>query len=580
MKIVKLHIDSFRGIPNELILDFTDNRNSPCSTLIFGDNGSGKSSIVDALEFNLQGKIERSDSLKNEFRPSPLNWKNKYYKGAKTKCYFDDESENQRDIIVSYDKQKEKTITSKSNNQLHPDFRIAPIALRRSDIITYSSTPTQRKQILFWSFIYSNSNDQNEGNLDKVQIQNLDKERIRLKTNRRELQEKLSKLLKIPIEEIPLTENEFSSFIKNKIRNGLNNNQYLTLKRKGILKGVNEKAVDVSKELITSNNDIKEIQSKIARLKKIDSSSNDTKKAETQRFLSEASKHLTESFHKISTTDFVNQINVKISELTEVSFEIEVVLNNGKKTSPNNIFSEANLDLLILLLYTSLIQESEKYGQSKILVLDDVLQSVDSVIRLNFIDYLLTDFKDWQIIISAHDRLWLNQLRSAFRRHQHKFKEIEIFKWDFELGPQIIEPQLSGFNSALSVAIESKNVQLIASQTGLLFESICQNLSVTLNTSIQRKQGDRYTIGDLWPGIKKHFKKTSLADLIIEIDKVLYIRNLIGAHYNEWAVSLSNSEIISFAESVNNFLFHVYCDSCQNWIEKSNMCNCNKIKLE
>lgn len=232
------------------------------------------------------------------------------------------------------------------------------------------------------------------------------------------------------------------------------------------------------------------------------------------------------------------------------------------------------------MLYTSLIQESEKYGQSKILVLDDVLQSVDSVIRLNFIDYLLTNFKDWQIIISAHDRLWLNQLRSAFRRHQHKFKEIEIFKWDFELGPQIIEPQLSGFNSALSVAIESKNVQLIASQTGLLFESICQNLSVTLNTSIQRKQGDRYTIGDLWPGIKKHFKKTSLADLTIEIDKVLHIRNLFGAHYNEWAVSLSNSEIINFAESVNNFLFHVYCDNCQNWIKKSNMCNCNKIKLE
>lgn len=83
MKIVKLHIDSFRGIPNELILDFTDNRNFPCSTLIFGDNGSGKSSIVDALEFNLQGKIERSDSLQNEFRPSPLNWKNERYKGAK-----------------------------------------------------------------------------------------------------------------------------------------------------------------------------------------------------------------------------------------------------------------------------------------------------------------------------------------------------------------------------------------------------------------------------------------------------------------------------------------------------------------
>ena len=177
MKIAKLHIDSFRGIPHKLVLDFTDNKNSPCSTLIFGDNGSGKSSIVDALEFNLQGKIERSDSLINEFRPSPLNWKNDVYYGAKTKCYFEGDSENERDIIVQYDEDKQKINLSKSKNGLHPDFRIAPIVLRRNDIITYSSTPIQRKQVLFWSFIYSTYNDNEEGNLDKVQIQNLEKER-------------------------------------------------------------------------------------------------------------------------------------------------------------------------------------------------------------------------------------------------------------------------------------------------------------------------------------------------------------------------------------------------------------------
>lgn len=580
MKIAKLHIDSFRGIPHKLVFDFTDNKNTPCSTLIFGDNGSGKSSIVDALEFNLQGKIERSDSLINEFRPSPLNWKNDVYYGAKTKCYFEDDSENERNIIVQYDKDKQKVNLSKSKNGLHPDFQIAPIVLRRNDIITYSSIPTQRKQVLFWSFIYSTNNDNEEGNLDKVQIQNLEIERIQLKKNRRELQEELSMLLKMPTEEIPLLDNELNTFIKNKIRNGLTNKQYLTLKGKGILKGVNEKALEVSKELISSNDNIKEIQSKIARLKNIDSGSGDTKKSETQRFLSEASKHLTESFNKISTTDFVQAFNVKIGKLTEVSFEIDVVLKNGKITTPNNVFSEANLDLLILLLYTSIIHESEKYGQSKVFVLDDVLQSVDSTIRLNFIDYLLTNFKDWQIIISAHDRLWLNQLRSAFQRHQHKFKEIEIFRWGFDLGPQIIEPQLMGLNSALSAAIESKNVQLIASQTGLLFESICQNLSMILNTSIHRKYADRYTIGDLWPGIKKHFKNTSLLELTNEIDKVLHIRNLLGAHYNEWAISLSNSEIYGFAENVNNFFFQVYCNNCQSWISRLNMCNCKQIRIE
>jgi recombinational DNA repair ATPase RecF len=579
MKLTKLHIDSFRGIPDKLLLDFTDKKKSPCSTLIFGDNGSGKSSIVDALEFNLQGKIERSDSIINEFRPSPLNWKNDLYIGSKTKCYFENESEYERNIVVQYNEEKQKVVFTKSINGLHPNFHIAPIVLRRNDIITYSSTPIQRKQMLFWSFIYSTNNDTEEGNSDVVQIQNLEKERIQLKKIRRELQEILSNSLKIPLEEIPLPNNEFNSFVKNKILNGLTNKQYLILKKKGILKGVNEAALKVSQEIIQSNNSINEIQSKISRLKKIASGSNDTKKNEVQRFLSEASNHLTESFNKISTTDFVEAFNVRIGELTEVSFEIELILKNGKKTTPNNVFSEANLDLLILLLYTSIIKESEKYGQSKIFVLDDVLQSVDSTIRLNFIDYLLNNFKDWQIIITAHDRLWLNQIRSAFQRHQHKFKEIEIYRWEFDLGPQIIEPQLIGFNSALSAAIESKNVQLIASQTGLLFESICQNLSMALNTSIQRKIADKYTIGDLWPGLKKHFKNTDLFELTIEVDKVIHIRNLLGAHYNEWAISLTNSEIYGFAENVNKLFFRVYCNNCQGWISKSNTCNCKNIKL-
>lgn len=579
MKITKLHIDSFRGIPDKLVLDFTDKKKSPCSTLIFGDNGSGKSSIIDALEFNLQGKIERSDSIVNEFRPSPLNLKNEIYKASKTKCCFEDDSVFERNIEVQFVEEHQKYIYTKSNQELHPNFQIAPIVLRRNDIITYSSTPIQRKQVIFWSFIYSGKNNTEKGNLDQVEIQNLESERIELKTIRRGLQEKLSKALKISIKEIPTDSISLSSFIKTKVLNGFTHEQYLIFKRKGILKGFNEVALQVSKELIQSTTKIYDIQSKISRLKKISPDSIDTKKIEIQRFLSEASNHLTESFNKISTIDFVEAFVVRIGELTEVSFEIDVVLKNGKKTTPNNVFSEANLDLLILLLYTSIIKESEKFGQSKILVLDDVLQSVDSTIRLNFIDYLLSNFKDWQIIITAHDRLWLNQIRSAFQRHQHKYKEIEIYRWNFDIGPQFFEPQLIGFNSALSVAIESKNTQLIASQTGLLFESICQNLSMTLNISIQRKIADRYTIGDLWPGLKKHLKNTTLFELANEIDKVLHIRNLLGAHYNEWAVSLTNFEIFGFAENVNKLFFSVFCNNCQSWISRANFCNCKKISI-
>ncbi len=581
MKIKNLHITSFRGIPNEQSFNFTDKKGKPISTLIFGDNGSGKSSIIDAIEFNLQGKIERSDSLKNEFRAFAVSLNKPVLNGSKTICTLENNSANERNIIVTFDKEKDKYKFEKSYQKLHPNFQIAPIALRRNDIISYSNTPVQSKQVLFWKFIYNSSSTDNQNTFDNVLIQNLDKERIQLKTKRRNEIENLAKSLKIDVENIPSANtNEYNHFVKHKVRKGLTNGQYRSLKNTGNLKGINAEAVRISEYLSKISIDIRNVETQIKNIKRINSPSKDSKKKEVKKFLSEASQHLTKAFKSISTVDFIKDIKVLIGELTEVSFEIKVTLKNNKTVTPNSIFSEANLDLLILLLYTSIIKESNKYGQSKLLILDDVLQSVDSTIRLNFLDYLVKEFRDWQLIISAHDRLWLNQIRSVFRRNSHAFKEIEIYRWDFVSGPQILEIDNDEENNVLKEALKTKNTQIIASQAGLFLETICNKLSMNLNTSIQRKFEDKYTLGDLWPGIKKHFKKSELNKTTEEIDKLLHIRNLLGAHYNEWSISLSNYEVNSFAENILSLYCKVFCEKCQSWLNRNKTCNCKSLIIK
>ena len=581
MKIKKIEIESFRGISNNVIIDFSK-KDKPISTLIFGDNGTGKSSIIDALEFNLQGKLERSESLQNEFRASITNLNNKITKGCKTNLTFADNSTFARDIVVIFDNDKEKYIYNRSTNGINKSFQIAPIALRRNDIINYSLTPSERKQVLFWSFIYNtkNSDDAPEEIVDANLINELNNDKLQLKNRRRELIKQISSILKIDSENIPISGNELDNFIKTQIRNGLTTSQYLKLNKNGNLKGVNKDAVKKGQELLTVNQELKINSDKLSSLKKSNASSGGDRKQDIKLFLDEASKFLTDAFLEISTLNFIKHIRVKIGQLTDVSFEIEILLQNGVKTAPNKIFSEANLDLLILLLYTSIIKESSKYGQSKVIILDDVLQSVDSIIRISFIEYLLTNFKDWQIIITMHDRLWLNQLRSSFRRNGHQFKEIEIYKWDFNTGLNIFEQNFKTQNSSLNIAIETKNNQLIASQTGLFLEFICNILSMKLNISIQRKIEDKYTIGDLWPGILKHFKKSRLNHNVLEIDKLLHIRNLFGAHYNEWAISLSNTEVNKFASLVNDFYISTFCEKCENWITKDNNCSCKNLNIE
>ena len=170
-------------------------------------------------------------------------------------------------------------------------------------------------------------------------------------------------------------------------------------------------------------------------------------------------------------------------------------------------------------------------------------------------------------------------MRASFRRNSHNFKEIEIFKWDFSSGLNIFEQKSNLQNSTLKKALETKDVQLIASQTGLFLEYLCNQLTINLNLSIQRKFEDKYTIGDLWPGVLKHFKKSRISDVVVDIDKLLHIRNLLGAHYNEWAISLSNQDVYNFANLVNELYDKTFCSNCHSYISKENICTCNNLDL-
>lgn len=64
-RIERLEIRAFRGVPDELTFDLADGR----SMLVFGDNATGKSTIADAIEWYLTGRI---DYLSKENRGSGL----------------------------------------------------------------------------------------------------------------------------------------------------------------------------------------------------------------------------------------------------------------------------------------------------------------------------------------------------------------------------------------------------------------------------------------------------------------------------------------------------------------------------
>lgn len=463
---------------------------------------------------------------------------------------------------------------------MHPDFSITPIVLRRHDILKFIETPSHQKQILFFSYLRDLKEHSLSENTKEEKLE-ISTERVQLKNIRRELATKLAREIETSVEDIPLTPSAFDFFVSEKIYGGINKQGRERMTRKGFRLQTNIKAVAIAK-------DIKTITEKIQSLSKNKSENKDPKHTQqlTHKKLtdifSDAGEYLTQSFKTISSSVFFDKIEMRIGDVTQVSFDLIVHLKNGKKVQPNNIFSEANLDLLALLVFLSIIKEAAKKGQEKVLILDDVLQSVDSSIRLMFVDFLLKNYADWQLVFSIHDRLFLNQLKTIFKRYNHEFVEIEILKWDFENGPFIIKKDTEKDNS-LTKAISTNDINLITSQAGVLLEKICNHLSYSLPISIVRKKEDKYTLGDLWPGVFKKLKKTEINEVLETIEKLSFLRNLFGAHYNEWALSLSNSEALLYANSINIFYEKVFCEACLTWIFASTptfwKCSCGKCSL-
>lgn len=570
-----LSIQSFRGVPKTLTLDFgTATNNTPCSLILAGDNGTGKSSIVDAIEFALQGRIghkkgtafiESICSLTKSGLPE-------------IKLGLSDGSFVNRNIVQP-DYSKKPCLLDRT---LHQNFRVSPFVLRRADILNFIQTPDKQKQLIFLDY-FKRDQESTDDIIPEEEVAILNREKFNQKNKRRDLVKKLAEKLNVLVESIPLHPNEFDNFVTKRIYGGISKKQRKALERKGVK--VSKIDPDLESIVIEIRRISSEIRSLSSDLNKLQKSVPRTLNGEIlDRVLTNIGHRITDSFLALSRVDFVKRIEIKSGDITTVSLTVNVHLKNGVICSPNHVLSEANLDLLALIIFVSVVRESTEIGQSKLLILDDVFQSIDSSIRLTVTDYILRELSDWQLIFTVHDRLWQNQLRDIFRRCGHSFIEREIVRWSFDEGPVILDAN-HDINSLLLESLKHAHPHIICSQAGLLLESICDKLSWVLPISIIRRREDKYTLGDLWPGCFKILKKTNIKNTVLEVDRWLHLRNLMGAHYNEWAISISSQEAQYFGVAVSKLFESVSCKKCGRWVEKNSQnkqywtCKCGQISI-
>jgi hypothetical protein len=82
--------------------------------------------------------------------------------------------------------------------------------------------------------------------------------------------------------------------------------------------------------------------------------------------------------------------------------------------------NEARLSALALAIYLAgrkVCAATLQADTPRLIVLDDVLIGLDQSNRLPVIDVLAEYFRDWQIILLTHDRVWFEMARAYQRQH-------------------------------------------------------------------------------------------------------------------------------------------------------------------
>lgn len=565
LRLTNISVTGFRGSPASVTLDLTRNGKA-VDVLLWGDNGVGKSTLVDGIEFALQGRVDRSSDFTSSLRPKVRNLHTPEGKATVT---LTDGTQVERALITGGAGRDVP-----SDDGVRPGFRIAPVVIRRADILRFLDADALSRGAVF--FDYFPDAFGGLGVRPDEEMKMLEEERSLLRVVRADLVDQLHALYPDEGRDLGIAD-QLDAFV-----------QDLLLE---VTQAPGEETIEALPEDVRRLvHDLRGAQNRLRSTKKklergVELLNPVAYRSQLQRVvpaLQSVGGELTESFTTITRAQHVVALDVLVAKSGPVSLDVVVRFDNGTAALPQQAFSEGYKDLVALLFFLAVTKKAGELGQAKVLVLDDALQSVDASVRVGVMDYVLENFSDWQLVITGHDRGWLAQLRGLFNRRGRSVVERRISRWSFSGGIHVTgATRLRA--ATVRAGLEQHDERMTAAAIGILLEEICQELSWRVETSVKRREGDRYTIGDMWPGLSKLLRSLGLADIVDGLNQRLEIRNLLGGHFNDFADSIPWSDTQALAEDVLALYDAVRCEQCDSWVRKADAktyeCTCASVSL-
>lgn len=207
-----------------------------------------------------------------------------------------------------------------------------------------------------------------------------------------------------------------------------------------------------------------------------------------------------ELYRQLHGADEANFVAKLEPEGAGIDFEVDFY---GRGTHPPHaLHSEGHQDSMGLCLYLALAEQLTE-GLINLVILDDVMMSVDADHRREVCHLLATCFPDRQFLITTHDKTWANQLK--YEGVVNSRRIIEFFNWNIDTGPQTnCEVDMW---SQIEADLQKNDVPSAAAKlrrgSEAFFGMVCDYLKAQVTYNL----AGRWELGDFLPAAIGQYRK-------------------------------------------------------------------------
>ncbi len=160
------------------------------------------------------------------------------------------------------------------------------------------------------------------------------------------------------------------------------------------------------------------------------------KNEEVQRIFDELRADLAAMYEFLHPGEEYGNVAIAMDLRKRGSSELRMGFHGRQDEDPRAFASEGHLDSLGLCIFLAFVKRFN--GDWPLLVLDDVVASVDAAHKARIARLLFRDFGDRQLLVTTQDSRWFLELRRAQREENiDNCRNLVIESWSVESGPKV-----------------------------------------------------------------------------------------------------------------------------------------------